>query len=271
MKEYMAKQEERSSRNFDGRKSGCKQLKKIIDNRFSSPKQVRTFECGLNPVQFVRKEMYSGEKLRKFLVVERMLLEEARGGYSRKNVTDILEGASPENMEKILSWSDVHIKTMFWDRNALDILKHPDRFPARYGKGKVKGKIAEEEWSETSLDKTLKTTYFTSCLGVACKCAHKIKVLHLVMVGGGQDKCVTDVENKSDAMALIRQVTSGAEEKAIFGCLDCWCGGKYGNQVIPNYRKELGLGGYKSIGKGEGIWEVAWDRTRGLIAKNSSE
>lgn len=254
MGNYVIRQQNQLSRTIasDNRKSS--QLTEIVDtSKHPAEGQMKIIQGSFKSVQFVKKEMYSGDKKRKFGLVEQMLLD-ARGGYSREDVTRILEGVSEGNMEIILGWADVHITSMPWNISALDILNKPSDFPVKYGKGKVRKEveIAEEQWGETALSGTLKTTIFTSCIGVAAKFADKIRVLHLVLVGGGTDEVVTDKANKSDVLALIRQVTSGAERKAIFGCLECWS---------KEFLKELGLVGYERIGSGEGRWEIAWDKT----------
>lgn len=265
MGEYKVISSDHPCRVVSCHRKGMKQLRKIVDNR----KRAENEQKYSAPLQLVRKEMYSGEELRKFILVEKMLLEEARGGYSREDVTRILDGVSRENMSVLLKRLDVHIRNMPWNTSALDILNKPSEFPVRYGKGKVVKEIAEEQWGETDLAGTLETTVFTSCLGIACKTADKIRVLHLVQFGGGSDEHITHPSNKRDALALIRQVTSGAEQKAIFGCLDDWRGGTdfYGKR-IPNYLQKLGIGDYRIIGEGYGNrWKIRWDREGGLKAE----
>lgn len=83
-------------------------------------------------IQLVKEGMYSGEKLQKFRLIERLLLQEARGGYSQRDVTHILSGVSSSNMDIILSWNIDYIKGLSWNLYALEILRNPFRFSLQW-------------------------------------------------------------------------------------------------------------------------------------------
>ena len=70
-----------------------------------------------NVIQLVKEEMYSGENLQKFHLIQRILLQESRGGYSSMDITRILSGVSPFNMTGLS-----------WNIYALEILKNPQHF-----------------------------------------------------------------------------------------------------------------------------------------------
>ena len=81
-----------------------------------------------NVIQLVKEEMYSGENLQKFHLIQRILLQESRGGYSSMDITRILSGVSPFNMDIILGWDVDYIKGLSWNIYALEILKNPQHF-----------------------------------------------------------------------------------------------------------------------------------------------
>ncbi|MDD3038151.1 hypothetical protein [Bacteroides sp.] len=219
---------------------------KVIDNRENSGMKIATNLNGHNICQFVKEDMYEGDEKRKFKLVKRMLIEEARAGYTEKNALDILEGVSLDNMKVIFRWTDDYIKVMPWSLYALDILKNPPK----YGKGKTEGGVAEEQWGETNLSGILKTTGFTSCLGIACRTKSKLKVIHLVL--SNEYGFIVEKPILEDAKKYINNIMIDAIEIVLFGCIDYWI----------DYLPSLGLSSFVHTDekfKGEGnseCWSI---------------
>ncbi len=111
----------RSSRTF--RTEAGKSSVYVQDNRPENAVQAKL----ANLIQLVTDDTYVYPLREKYILVKRML-KESRGGYTDKNVADMLKEVPKKEMDMILSWDSSYIQQLRWNTEAIDILKTPENY-----------------------------------------------------------------------------------------------------------------------------------------------
>lgn len=105
--------------------------------------------------------------------------------------------------------------------------------------------IAEQEYG---IDKEIKFTKFTSCIGVIAKRNDTLYAVHLVMVGKEDDPF-----NETAAVDVVGLFPKLPEKVTIVGCIDDWK-----NNVGKAYLKLISaiksLEKYETLGKNDGTY-----------------
>lgn len=111
----------RSSRTF--RTEAGKSSVYVQDNRPENAVQAKL----TNFIQLVTDDTYVHPLREKYILVKRML-KESRGGYTDKDVADILKEVPKKEMDMILSWDSSYIQKLNWIQDGLNILKYPENY-----------------------------------------------------------------------------------------------------------------------------------------------
>lgn len=130
----------RSSRTF--RTEAGKSSVYVQDNRPENAVQAKL----ANLIQLVTDDTYVYPLREKYILVKRML-KESRGGYTDKNVADMLKEVPKKEMDMILSWDSSYIQELNWIQDALKILRDPTRF-APHKKGEIGKALLKDDFTD---------------------------------------------------------------------------------------------------------------------------